>query len=147
MHLYAFLVYVLFAFIVCAGAPRKSTQESYFETSRSVRESKKLRMRATSAPSIITKSCHSLQLIAISRHSINKLSAQWISYYTCCYNERIHKLVELRTWSKTHRFERWVNFWRSPLHRCIFCQVCFANIRQGLLIPRGPKRLLTSPIS
>ncbi len=35
---------------------------------------------AQSAPSIITKSCHSLQFIVISRCSVNKLSAQWISY-------------------------------------------------------------------
>ncbi len=33
MQLYTFLVYSLFAFIVCAGALRKSTQESHFETS------------------------------------------------------------------------------------------------------------------
>ncbi len=32
------------------------------------------------APSIITKSCHSLQFIVISQCSVNKLSAQWISY-------------------------------------------------------------------
>ncbi len=45
-----------------------------------LRQSKHIRMRAKSALSIITKSCHSLQFIVISQCSVNKLSAQWISY-------------------------------------------------------------------
>ncbi len=35
--LYVFLVYSSFAFIVRAGAPRKSTKESNFETSRQIK--------------------------------------------------------------------------------------------------------------
>ncbi len=109
-----------------------------------LRQSKQLRMCTKSAPSIITKAVthfssswsHDVPLIS-SLHNeslIYILSAR-------CYNERIHKLAELRTWQKLAVLSGEWTF--DALHNtntywCI-CQICFANIRRGPLIPRGPK--------
>ncbi len=60
----------------------------FFIATGILRQSKQLRMHTKSALSIITKSCHSLQFIAISRRSVIKLSAQWISY--------LHFIVKMR---------------------------------------------------
>ncbi len=92
MHLYVFLVHSSFALIVCAGAPWKSTQESFW----SIKTNKIMTWNTIisllrwiylfwdsqnsleCAPSIIIIAV--THFIAISRRSVNKLSAQLISY-------------------------------------------------------------------
>ncbi len=121
------------------------------ENKSALRQSKQLRMRTKSAQSIITKSCHSLQFIAISQRSVNKLSAQLISYlHLILYVVIMRKFTSLQNSAPDKNSPFWVvsehltpSITKIPTGA--FAK-CFANIRRHPLKPRGPKQLLTLPI-
>ncbi len=110
------------------------------ENKSALRQSKQLRMRTKSAQSIITKSCHSLQFIAISQRSVNKLSAQLISYlHLILYVVIMTKFTSLQNSAPDKNSPFWVvsehlTLSITKIPTGAFAK-CFANIRRHPLKP------------